>query len=115
MWDQRARHDRAPLLDELGCCIDHVKPYSADGEHDPSNFAAACNRCNQLKGHVEKEAFLLRNPCRRKGAESRHGPPKHWDGLSSLFVAFGLQHPKQLTPQERAWLAALTPHLRNRA
>jgi HNH endonuclease len=112
MWDQRARHDRAPLLDELGACIDHVRPYVAGGEHDASNFAAACNRCNQLKGSLDMELFLVRNPCRRKGEESMHGPPRHWDGLSSLFMAFACQHREQLTPGERLWLEAFEAYHR---
>lgn len=50
----RWRRDAAPLLDHLGCVIDHVDAYSRGGAHDVRNFAVTCNKCNGRKSAAEK-------------------------------------------------------------
>lgn len=99
------RRDSAPLLDELGACIDHVEALAKGGAHVIENFATACARCNARKSSRAKEEFLkISQPWRVK---SKHGEPKHWDGLSSVFVTLARQSKDPLTASERAWLREL--------
>ena len=104
-WDLRWRRDAAPLLNELAACIDHVQAYSRDGAHDITNFAVACARCNARKGNKAKGDYLEANPLWR--VKSKHGEPKNWDGLSSIFVVLAKDNRTHLTPKDREWLIAL--------
>ena len=108
-WHPNWRRDAAPLLDELGASIDHVKAFSRGGAHDASNFAAVCARCNARKSALTAGEFLASSkPWRVHGA---HGEPSHWDGMSSLFVALARRYATSLTATERSWLAALEPYV----
>ena len=101
----RWRRDAAPLLDHLGCVIDHVVAYSRAGGHSAENFAVACNKCNVRKSSEEKARFLAARPPRP--VKGKYGEPRHWDGLASLFVVLARQSPSSLTASERLWLRAL--------
>src|SRR5262249_48323857 len=95
----RWRRDTAPLLDHLGCVIDHVVAFAKGGAHDAQNFAAACNKCNIRKSAEEKAAYLAKHPPKR--VKGKYGEPERWDGLASLFVVLAHEHPDSLTPTER--------------
>jgi 5-methylcytosine-specific restriction endonuclease McrA len=108
-WDPRWRRDKAPLLDELGASIDHVKAFARGGAHDTSNFKAVCARCNARKSARSTQDYLREaQPWRVRG---KYGEPNNWDGLSSLFVSLCRGRENHLTATERAWLAALEAHL----
>ena len=108
-WNPQWRRDAAPLLDELAASIDHVEAHSKGGSNDPANLATICARCNARKSAKGQAAFVTElNPWRVKG---RHGEPRDWDGLSSLYVALAGQSPANLTAIERKWLDALRGHL----
>ena len=102
------RRDKAPLLDELGASIDHIRAYSTGGTHDASNFATACARCNARKSARSRENYLAEaNPWRVSG---KHGEPESWDGMASLFVILARKSGRPLTVVERDWLRALEAH-----
>ena len=104
-WNPQWRRDLAPLLDELAACVDHRTALSNGGAHEPANFQTLCARCNQRKSSKDGDAFLADlKPWRVNG---KYGDPKHWDGLSSAYVAFARQPGRTLTSTERAWLTAL--------
>lgn len=108
-WNPQWRRDAAPLLDELATSIDHVEAHSLGGSNDPGNLATICARCNARKSAKVHTAFVAElNPWQVKG---KHGEPRHWDGLSSLYVALAGQLPAILTASERKWLVALGGHL----
>lgn len=104
----RWRRDSAPLLDHLGCVIDHEVAFSRGGPHAPDNFAVACNKCNVYKSAAEKARYLTEHPPRP--VKGKYGEPTNWDGLSSLFVVLGRQNPASLSASERTWLRALEAH-----
>jgi hypothetical protein len=110
-YDPKWRRDRSPLLDHLGCVIDHVEAHSRGGIHDPENFAVACNKCNVRKSAGEKAGYLKENPLRR--VKGRYGEPTSWDGLSSLFVVLARDNREKLTALERGWLRALEAYIRD--
>lgn len=112
-WNPQWRRDTAPLLDELAASIDHVEALSRGGAHDASNFAAVCARCNARKSARSTRDYL--DDSKPWKVVGKHGEPKHWDGLSSLFVALCSDAPNDLTATERGWLAALQPYLKGRA
>ena len=103
--DDRWRRDKAPLLDELGAVIDHVKAHSRGGMADADNFATACNKCNTRKSAAQPQDFTKRVP--RHRVKGKFGEPQHWDGLSTLFVRLVEQSPQTTSPSEREWLRAL--------
>src|SRR5258708_1784403 len=103
--DPRWRRDAAPLLDHLGCVIDHVVAHSRGGVDDPENFGVACNKCNVRKSTAEKARYLKENP--RKRVKGKYGEPKNWDGLASLFVVLARENPERLSASERLWLVRL--------
>lgn len=107
----RWRRDAAPLLDHLGCVIDHEVAYSRGGPHAADNFSVACNKCNVYKSSSEKAKYLAEHPLR--SVKGKYGEPKNWDGLSSLFVVLARQNPTRLSASELAWLRALEDHARN--
>lgn len=108
-WHPNWRRDDAPLLNELGACIDHVVAHARGGVHDPSNFAAACFRCNSRKSKSTTPEYLLRaRPWRVKG---KHGEPTAWDGLASVFLVLARQDPSALTPIECKWKLELESRL----
>jgi len=106
----RWRRDAAPLLDHLGCVIDHEVAYARGGPHAPENFAVACNKCNVYKSTAEKAKYLAEHPLR--SVKGKYGEPKNWDGLSSLFVVLARQNPTSLRASELRWLRALENHVR---
>ena len=110
-WHLRSRRDAAPLLDELGACIDHVTPVSRRGTDDPSNLAVACGRCNVRKSARVKDEYLRLNP--RWVVRGKHGEPTDWDGLSALFVALVAAKTARLSRTDREWLVALQHHFEN--
>jgi 5-methylcytosine-specific restriction endonuclease McrA len=78
MWNNNWRRDKAPLLDELGACIDHREAFSAGGAHDISNFTTSCGKCNTRKSaRLADEWRKVSNHWTVKG---KHGEPVHWDG-----------------------------------
>jgi hypothetical protein len=52
--------------------------------------------------------YLKANPPWK--VKSKHGEPKDWDGLSSIFVALAKDNRTHLTRQDREWLIALERH-----
>jgi len=104
-YEFRYRHDAAPLLDYLACVIDHKEAHARGGSGDDSNLATACNKCNMRKNDQAYLEHLKTFP--RRKVKARYGPPKHWDGFVSLFVALAPDFEKELTPRERGWLKAL--------
>jgi len=109
--DPRWRRDSAPLLDHLGCVIDHIDAYSRGGAHDPRNFAVACNKCNVRKSVAEKAQYLKENPPRP--VKGKYGEPTRWDGLASLFVVLARQNPQRLARTERVWLRELEAYIQS--
>lgn len=108
MWNDNWRRDKAPLLDELGACIDHVEAFSTGGAHDISNFATSCSRCNTRKSARSADEYLkVSDPWTVKG---KHGEPEHWDGLASLFVLLARRAERPLTAAEKDWLHAFEAH-----
>jgi hypothetical protein len=102
----RWTREGAPLLDELGAVIDHIKARSKDGSNDPSNLATACNKCNALKSASDQERFRAHPTS--KPIKGKYGEPQNWDGLSNLFVMLANRNLAILTETERNWLKALT-------
>lgn len=99
----------APLLDHLGAVIDHVEAHSKGGAHDESNFVVSCNKCNARKNSRDAKEFKKDHPDRP--VCGKHGEPKHWDGLVSLFLMLAEQG-IALTAVERQWEMALRAYLR---
>ena len=54
--------------------------------------------------------YLKENPLRR--VKGKYGEPKHWDGLSSLFVVLARETPDGLTALGRRWLRELEAYIR---
>jgi hypothetical protein len=104
-WDPQWRRDRAPLLDELAACVDHVHAYAKGGAHDITNFATLCARCNARKSTRTREEHLTAHPTWK--VKGKHGEPTSWDGLSSVFIALARQSTRPLTTTERYWLKEL--------
>ncbi|MFH1219127.1 MAG: HNH endonuclease [Candidatus Eisenbacteria bacterium] len=112
MYDLHRRRDKAPLLDEIGACLDHVESYVGGGAHDISNFATACARCNARKSDHTKDQYLeISRPWKVRG---QHGEPEHWDGLASLFVILARHSNRPLTGAEKGWLRAFEEHYAQR-
>jgi 5-methylcytosine-specific restriction endonuclease McrA len=95
----------APLLDELGAVLDHVKAFSAGGECAEENLVTACAKCNGRKSAAPLENWDQR--VIRKPIKGKYGEPQAWDGLSSVFVMLAERPASKLTPGERDWLKAL--------
>ena len=105
IWDGLWRRDKAPLLDELGACIDHIHSLAAGGAHDVSNFATCCNRCNARKSARSVVDYLEENPPWK--VKGKYGEPEDWDGLASLFVVLARKAQRPLTTTEKNWLRAI--------
>lgn len=99
----------APLLDELGAAIDHLRAFSTGGACSEENFRTACWKCNTRKGDAPLEAWEQRE--KRSPVKGKYGEPETWDGLTTLFIALAERNPGLLTTTERDWLRALrAPH-----
>ena len=96
----------APLLDELGAVIDHVKAFSAGGPDNIENLVTACNKCNGQKSSATSAKWGERRP--RKFVKGKYGEPVHWDGLSNLFVLLARRDSTGLSVPEQQWLTAIT-------
>jgi 5-methylcytosine-specific restriction endonuclease McrA len=102
--------ESAPLLDELGACIDHVQAFAKGGQHAMANFAAVCARCNGRKSARTRSEYLeVAKPWKVKG---KHGEPRSWDGLTSVYVLLARQSARELIPTERTWLRLLEEELK---
>ena len=108
IWNGLWRRDKAPLLDELAACIDHVHAFADGGAHDISNFTASCARCNARKSDRPAEAWIDANPPWR--VKGKYGEPEDWDGLASLFVVLARKTQRPLTTVEKDWLRAIEAH-----
>lgn len=100
------RRDAAPLLDELGACIDHIEAHSKGGLSLIDNLATICSRCNVRKGALPPDEHLRRYPVKK--VKGKHGEPTHWDGLSTLFVVLATENAAAVTATDKQWIAALT-------
>lgn len=99
------RRDLSPLLDELGASVDHVHPHAHGGTNDLENLATICAKCNARKGSLSAEEHLRRYEC--VPVKGKHGEPRHWDGLASVFVVLLDANPSLATASEKAWAEAL--------
>jgi 5-methylcytosine-specific restriction endonuclease McrA len=95
----------APLLDELGATIEHVKAFSTGGACSEENLCTACWKCNVRKSSAALEKWEERQ--KRKPIKGKYGEPKDWDGLAAVFVMLAERDPTRLTVEERQWLKAL--------
>lgn len=108
MYNDNWRRDKAPLLDELGACIDHIEAFAEGGAHDESNFATSCSRCNARESNRTAQEYLEASaPWKVTG---KHGEPQSWEGLSSVFVMLARNTNRPLTQAERDWLRAIEPY-----
>ncbi|MDD4871909.1 MAG: HNH endonuclease [Kiritimatiellae bacterium] len=105
-YHERYRRDASPLCDHLAAVIDHVEAHSRGGSSLEDNLVTACNKCNLKKS--TKEASSLAEHRKPKG---KYGEPKHWDGMSSLFLVLARERGTQMTLAERAWLHELESYL----
>jgi 5-methylcytosine-specific restriction endonuclease McrA len=96
----------APLLDELGACVDHVLAHVRGGKVEFGNLATICSKCNVRKGALDAAEHLRRQPLRK--IRAKYGEPENWDGLSGVFVALAAARKATLTPTDRHWLRVLT-------
>ena len=99
-WSRRS----APLLDHLGAVVDHVEAFSKGGLHGYRNFVTACNKCNARKNDRLAAEYVKSEP--GKPVRGKHGEPRDWDGLASLFLVLAAQGAR-LSPGERRWERAL--------
>jgi 5-methylcytosine-specific restriction endonuclease McrA len=97
--------DGAPLLDELAASIDHKKPFSTGGKCTEDNLRTLCWKCNVRRGN-QTEAAWDQQP-KRKPVKGKHGEPKYWDGLASVFVMLADRNTNRLTAGEKEWLKAI--------
>jgi hypothetical protein len=96
----------APLLDELGACIDHVEAFSMGGACTEDNFCTACCKCNVRKSAAPLDRWNER--AQRKPVKGKYGEPHHWDGFSHLFVLLANRNKSDLNVSDRAWLKVLS-------
>lgn len=97
----------SPLLDELAASIDHVEAFSTGGACSDDNLRTACWKCNGRKSSAAIAKWERRE--KRSPLKGKYGEPKHWDGLTSVFVLLTERHFAGLTADERIWLKALKP------
>jgi 5-methylcytosine-specific restriction endonuclease McrA len=95
----------APLLDYMGAVLDHVDAHSNEGPATRDNLVTACNKCNALKSDKKCESFIAEQ--RRHNVRGKYGEPKHWDGLSTLFMILVEREPRYATASERDWFKHL--------
>jgi 5-methylcytosine-specific restriction endonuclease McrA len=107
LFDDHWSRAGAPLLDELGATVDHVKAHILGGPHEIENFVTACARCNARKSSTPLDEWEARN--KPKPVRGSRGEPIHWDGLSSLFVILAKRTQHELTTTDRLWLKELAP------
>lgn len=98
--------NNAPLLDELGACIDHVEAFSAGGSCTEDNFCTACCKCNVRKSAKSLDRWTQRP--QPKPVKGKYGEPQHWDGFSHLFVLLANRNKSDLTESDRARLKVLS-------
>ena len=103
------RRADAPLLDLLGAEIDHIDAHSGGGGSDQKNLVTACHKCNLRKGAKHLAKWNERS--KERPIKSKYGEPKHWDGLSGVFVMLAHRNQARLTAGERAWIKALSPFI----
>jgi hypothetical protein len=104
-WSLAYRRDASPLLVELAAMIDHVEPISGGGSNEKTNLVMACYECNTRKSNMGAAKFLEKYP--PKPVKGKYGDPKHWDGLTMLFVTLLQQNPGAVTRSELEWYEAL--------
>ena len=104
-YNKNWRRADAPLLDLLGAEIDHIELHVSGGPSDPKNLVTACHKCNLRKGPKHLAKWSERS--KEKPIKSKYGEPKHWDGLSAVFVMLAHRDRTALTAHERAWVRAL--------
>lgn len=97
--------DTAPLLDELGACIDHEEAFSTGGACVEENFRASCCKCNVRKSAASLAKWNQRD--QRKSVKGKYGEPQFWDGFSLVFVLLANRNKSALNATDRAWLKAL--------
>lgn len=104
-YNRNWRRSDAPLLDRLGAVVDHVEAHSGGGASVIANLATSCNKCNGRKSNSRADDFRRRHPL--IPVKGEYGAPRHWDGMSTLFVVLVARNPETATSTERAWLRAL--------
>lgn len=109
-WRTSIRTGVATLLRFLtmGAVIDHLEAFATGGEHVEANFVTACNKCNARKNSRSAAIYEREHP--GKPVKGRFGEPKHWDGLTSLFLVLA-RSGITLTASEKARRKALEAHL----
>lgn len=100
--------DRAPLLEWLGAVVHRRVAESRGGGGEAANLATACNRCVVQKQDTPEDEFLETHP----RPSPRADDPTAWDGLSTMFVLLAPNYFRNLSSEEREWLAALRDNTR---
>ena len=96
----------SPLLDELGAVLD-LHAFATGGLDSIENLVTSCNRCNGHKSAGPAAEFEARP---RKFVKGKYGEPRHWEGLSELFVALARRFPNELSASDKQWVAAIRSH-----
>jgi HNH endonuclease len=89
----------APLVDELGAVVDHIKAHSSGGLDERKNLATACNRCNIRKSAGDAAVWEQRP--KPKPVKGKYGEPQDWDGLSGVFMVLAAKFPSKLSATDK--------------
>lgn len=86
-------------IEEVDLEVDHLVARSRGGSDAPSNLATSCNECNQEKGVVHVEAYILDRRLSGKTHEGilarvRKAQAKPLDMVGALDMLDYLQHLK---------------------